>query len=158
MIKVLVVRVGEEPLVEEVTNPFNFARLSLLKGDFVEHLTLPDGVVVYYDEASVRRLLFNRAIPAMALHHKADFIVDTTKGDRAKPGELGEHRIRGNFLLTRHEDGSCVDLSQDEIITYTTMLQLSKIGERCKRCGSGLAYRGALFCGAACSARFEAGE
>lgn len=158
MTKIIIVRVGEEPKVEDVQDPFMFAKTSLLKGDYVETLTLPGGVVAYFDEGSVRGLVFNRAILAKAPPiPNADFIIDRAK-DRAAPGEVGEHRIRGNFLLTRHGNQNCVDLTSDDILLYMSMLTLETVDGRCKRCGKLVAYSSALFCGAACSARSEAGE
>lgn len=35
---------------------------------------------------------------------------------------------------------------------------LSTIQDGCKRCGDPLAYKGAVYCGAACTARWEAGD
>lgn len=141
-LKVLVVRIGTEPIVEQVESPFDFARTSLLKGFFVEALTLRDGVCVYFDEDLDRQLIFNRSIPTIV------------KG--LSEGETFEYdHIRGNFLLTRHSEGRNIDLSQKDIEYYTEALSLASNEMKCKHCGDPLGYSGALFCGAACCARYE---
>lgn len=141
-LKILVVRTGVEPLVEQVESPFDFARTSLLKGFFVGALTLRDGVCVYFDEDLDRQLIFNRSIP--------------TKVNSPSGGVTFEYdHIRGNFLLTRHENGHNIDLHPEDIEYYSQALSLASNEMKCKYCGDPLGYSGALFCGAACCARYE---
>lgn len=134
MTKILVVRIGAEPVVENVENPFNFAKQSLRGIDYVEVLHLPNNVAVYMSENFPRKLWFNRDIPA---------------------GELGFFRICGDLLLTKHWDGECVDLSDEEIQRYGDILALESNIGKCRRCGNPVAYEEAVFCGAACSAISE---
>ena len=99
-----------------------------------------------------------RDIPARGKPIPPDVQFVIRPADAAEPGELGIYRIFGNFLLTRHRNGGNVSLTAEEIVRYSQMLSLSSVEGRCKRCGNPLAYPGALFCGAACSARYEAGD
>lgn len=161
MTKVLVYRVGADPVVEDVDNVLKFAQKSLLNGGYVTTLSYrlsETSVVTFYwdEDGEMKKLPYNRSLPAtmsppaIAPH----FVVDTRKGPPekyAKPGEPGYFHILGNFLVTKHLDGENVDLSQEDITTVSSILEL-----RCAYCKeSRLAYAGARFCGAGCSAAHE---
>jgi len=164
--KVLVCRVGEEPKVEEVENPFKFCQMSLIGGGYIEAKLIvvndKSRVVAYWDEADERKNLpFNRNIPVRALPPAItpNFVVDTRKGPPemyAKPGELGYFAIRGNFLITKADNnGDHISLNDEEIQTLSQLLAIPK----CLRCGiHPPAYPGAKYCGAACSQEAEIQE
>lgn len=163
VVKILVVRIGDEPKVEEVDNPFNFAKMSLLGGGFVQALPLSENLALYCDEDGIsKKLRFNRDFPARASDipdDAYDFVIDMTKGQRAMPGEMGFHRILGNFLITCHSgSGGYATLSEEEIVRFSKALVLSTNEGKCKRCGNPVAYDGGIFCGAGCTARYEAGD
>ena len=118
--RVLVFRIGSVSKVEDVENPFHFAKMSLISGDDIESLTLDDGVAVYMGEnARHLDLPLNREIPARMPTFPDDiFIIDTRKEPSPAPGEMGVHRIYGNCLLTRHGDEDCIDLTDADIAKY----------------------------------------
>lgn len=164
--KVLVFRVGEEPKVEEVENPFEFCKMSLIGGGHIEAKLIvvndKTRVVVYWDEDARRgKLPFNRNVPVRALAPaiKPSFVVDTREGPPemyAKPGELGYFTVLGNFLITKaNNDGDHISLTDEEIQTLSALLALPK----CQRCGIyPPVYPGAKYCGAACSQEAEIQE
>lgn len=165
MTKVLVCRVGEDPKVEEVASPFDFCRSFLINGGYVEAklIVVNDRtrVVCYWDEdAKSKKLSFNREVPARALPlPKTDFVIDTRERPPeayAQPGEMGYFEVLGDFLITKADnEGDPVDLTDEELQTLVPLLELPK----CKRCKKKiLAYKTAVYCGAACSARAEAGD
>lgn len=121
--RVLVFRIGADAHVEDVENPFTFAKTSLIGGGDIEALTLEDGVVVYCNEhARNLEQPLNREIPARMPEFPADmFIVDTEPDKRPAPGQWGVHRIYGNFLLTRHGDEDCIDITDRDIEKYRYM-------------------------------------
>jgi hypothetical protein len=157
--KILVLRVDEEPKVEDVLNPFNFCKQSLGL-DYIEVKTLHDGVIIYHDENAGKKLRFNRDVLDIAPHlPKASFTIEFgPKRPRADPGEVGYHRLYGNFILTKNDgDGENADLTEEELHNYSAMLRLQYNAGKCRRCGKQVAYHGAIFCGAACTARYEDG-
>lgn len=158
-VKVLVCRVGEDPKVEEVSNPFHFLQYSVLNGDYLEEQRLHLGnerIIILYAEDALKKLPFNRNVAARCpLIPKTDFVVDTRdpKKTYAKPGEVGYYAIKGSFLITKVDpDGEFDSLSDLEIQSLFPLLLLEKC-ERCKE--HPVAYPGAKFCGAACSAESE---
>lgn len=155
MTKILVIRVGMEPKVEEVENPFNFAKQSLHGIDYVEVLYLPNGVVAYMSENLDRKQRFNRDIPAKGPVLPRGAIILHKPEGAAGPGEPGVFRIYGDFLLTKHQNSKCADLPEAEIQKYSAMLSLESNLGKCRWCGDLVAYQGAVFCGAACSATSE---
>lgn len=159
--KVLVCRVGEDPKVEEVEDPYQFCLRSLFKGGFVEakliQISDKSRVVVYWDEeARMRKLPFNRNVPvrAKAPNVKPDFVIDTRDGPPemyAQPGELGYFPVLGNFLFTKADsNGNHISLSDEEIQALMPYLAL------CENCHKeSPAYPGARYCGAGCSQEAE---
>lgn len=157
MTKVVVCRVGEEPKVEDVVNPYTFASASLGCGYIQAKLFWleKDRVVFYWDEdALMKKLPLNRKLPAIVHPPDTyDFSVDTRPDPEryAKFGEQGYFPIHGPFLVTKADaKGDHVSLSQEEIVQLVKLLEL-----KCEYCGLALAYPGARFCGAACSASHE---
>jgi hypothetical protein len=139
MPRVLVVRVNREPVVETVDDPFQYIK-GLLGEAHLQELFLEDGVLFYSDEEAPMKkgVRFNRDIPA--------------------PFSGSFHRAYNDFLLTRHKSGEYIDLTDEDIQRYTQWLSLSSNAFKCKRCGRDVSYKGVVFCGAACTARYEAGD
>jgi hypothetical protein len=157
---VIVCRVGEEPKVEKVSNIFTFAQQSVLKGGLVEqqplNLTEECLVALWDEESKMKKLPINRAVPARGPHLlPADFVVDMRDPTKqyAKPGELGYFEVYGNFIITKLDgDGEYVSLTDAEIRFLLPFFELGK----CEYCRENpVAYPGARFCGAACSAEWE---
>ena len=120
--RILVFRVGHKVELEDSSNPFNHAK-ELIGGGYVESLTLEDGVVVYCDENGRHLgLPINRVIPARMPEFPSDmFVIDTRQDGGPPPGEMGVHRIYGNFLLTRHGEEDCIDLTDADIQKYSSI-------------------------------------
>ena len=117
--RVLVFRVGQAAVVEDVLNPFTFAQTSLLDGDDIETLTLDDGVVIYLGESGRRERPLNRHVPAKMPELPTDTnIINLTGRPLLDPGQMGVHDIHGNFLLTRHGAEECVDMTDADIAKY----------------------------------------
>ena len=159
--KILVCKVGEEPKVEEVDNVFKFAS-ELMNHEFIETQTIAvdnELVTAFFAENVGNKLKFNRNVPARCpyIPEDVDFTVDTRKAPPefyAKSGEMGYYAIAGHFILTKIVNGGHRSLSDRSIKTFTALLEIPK----CKRCKKNpLAYPGAVYCGAGCSARAEAG-
>jgi len=61
------------------------------------------------------------------------------------------HQCLENMRQCASRDGEMA------VVRCAELIMAAKLSERgCKRCGEPLAYPGALFCGAACSAMYEA--
>lgn len=152
MTKVLVCRLDEDPKVEDVKDPFNFCKMSLLEGAHLQAKLIwvkDERVVFYWDEdARAKKTRFNRDVPVV--------VNESQGGYTLTPDSNIVFDIRGHFLVTKADrKGDHIDLKEIEILLLTLALTLPK----CKRCKTKtLAYKGALYCGAACSARAEAGE
>lgn len=160
--KILVCRVGEEPKVEEVDDVFSFTS-ELVDHAYIETQTIvvdQEEVTAFFAENVGNKLKFNRNIPAVCpyIPEDVDFVVDTRKmlpEFYAKSGQLGFYRIHGHFVLTKIVNGGHRSLSERAIKTFSALLEVPK----CKRCNKNpLAYPGAVYCGAGCSARAEAGD
>jgi hypothetical protein len=130
---------------------------------FIETQTIVVGdeaVTAFWAENIGDQLKFNRDVPSRCPYLPEDpsFVVDTRKGppeSYAKPGEMGYFAVAGDFVLTKIANGEHVSLSDRAIKTFSALLALPK----CARCKvNPLAYRGAVYCGAACSEQAEAGE
>lgn len=159
-VKIIVCRVGDDPKIEEVENPFAFTRDSLLGGGYIEAklVEVQDTRVVYYwdEDARMKRLKFNRNVPARAKHHgQYNFVVDARSHDHpyAKPGEMGFFPILGNFCVTKADNnGDHISLNDYELGLLTKLLEL----HRCEHCKKNVvAYPEARFCGSACTAMHE---
>lgn len=129
--KVLVCKVGEEPKVEEVLQPFYYCQERLLGGGYIEAKLITVNkarVVCYWDEdGDQKNLPFNRNVPALAMPVPPhDFSIDMRKDPPeayAKPGELGYFPVRGNFLITKaNSKGDHISLSDEEIQTLIPLL------------------------------------
>lgn len=161
MTKILVCRVGKEPQVEDVEDVFKFGK-EMLDDAFIETQTIVVGeeIVRAFWAENHGNLKFNRLVPSRCpyIPENIDFIIDTRVGPPegyAEPGEMGYFDTFGDFLLTRIVDGEHADISEQGLKTFAALLALPK----CKRCKKNtLAYPGAVYCGAGCSARAEAGE
>lgn len=161
-VTIIVCRIGEAPVVDEVFNPFKFTQSSLLKGGYIEaklvELETRTRVVFYWDEDAERKdLPFNRSILDRAKTHPAGVeVIDLRKGSPEKyaaPGEVGYFPIRGPFIVTKaDDDGNHISLDPKEIEVLMAMLSL----QTCTNCQTKVvAYPGAKFCGAACSQAYE---
>jgi hypothetical protein len=131
MTRVLVVRVGAEPIVENVESPFSFTKTSLIDGGMVQVIHLDDGIMLYSDEeAELRNLPLNRDVPGRRWHVSREiigddpFVIDATDGNCPPPGAMGVHRIFGHFLLTRENAAYVVDLNDEDIVKYSELLAL----------------------------------
>ncbi len=131
MSRVLVCRVGWPPVVAEASSPFLYTKAELI-GDksYVETVRLDDGVYIYCDEDGRAKCPQpNRDIPAlMPMIDKSMWqsIIYMEDDPLPAPGELGVHRVYGNFLLTRHEGERNVDLTDADIKKYLELLDLPK--------------------------------
>ncbi len=127
MIKVLVCRVGENPVVEECESAFKHTQSILDEGRYVQVVPLDDGTELYCDEDGMDVLDFNRAVPCTAQPLPEGMTMADVIGwhpDMAKPGERGEHRIFGNFLIARHdsEKDEYLSLTDDDIARWSFTL------------------------------------
>lgn len=158
MVKILVCRVGQDPKIEEVDQPFYFAQRSVLEGAYIEAkiITVNDGtrVVVYWDEDSrAKKLPFNRNVPARALPPavKPGFVIDMRKDPPhyyAREGEMGFFPVLGNFIVTKaDEEGDHISLTDAEISTLVPLLTLPK----CVWCGELVSSRQVKYCSSACA-------
>lgn len=105
-VRVLVCRVGRRPVVETLHSSDGgyLSSLQGIVGGRVECITLPNGLDLWACEEPGEDWPINRCIAVQApeLPPGFDFIIEMGE-DLARPGEWGEHRIRGNFLLARHD-------------------------------------------------------
>ncbi len=166
MTKIIVCRMNQEPSVEDVKDVYKFAK-ELMNDAFIETqgLILNDSEVAraLWAENVGERLKYNRSVPSQCPYVPEDvsFVVDTRVGppeSYAKPGQMGYFAVHGDFVITkvRNGDGAWIDLSERAIKTYLALLALPKCAR--KTCDKPLAYPGAMYCGAGCTARAEAGE
>lgn len=132
MIKIIVCRVGQQPTIEEVKNPWTFTK-KLLADDYDKHpnlqiVTLEDGVALYSDEdGQGKNLAFNRAVPDRAKPLPPGFTAsDIINPDPrlASPGERGFHHILGDFILARNDylTDKSVSLTDDDIAKWVFTL------------------------------------
>lgn len=120
--RVLVFLTGQAPKVEDVPDPFSFAKTSLTKGDDIETLTLPDGVVIYFGENGRGKLPLNRNIPAEMPRLPDDHkIINLTGRPLLEPGQMGVHDIHGDFLMTRHGGDDNIELTDEDIAKYSDL-------------------------------------
>jgi hypothetical protein len=127
--KIIVFKDQDRPTVKEVESPWKFTK-ELLADDYdkdptIQIVTLDDGVDLYSDEDALGKgLPLYRRVPATARELPAGFTMEDVIGgypdDLAKPGELGEHHIHGNFILCRHnyETDKPMSLSDDDIAKW----------------------------------------
>lgn len=162
MAKILVCRIGEDPKVEDVDDVFHWTS-KLLDHAFIETQTITvdkEAVTMFFAEDIGNKLKFNRNVPSRCpyIPEDVDFVIDTRKGppeSYAKPGEMGYFAVNGHFILTKIVNGGHRSLSDRAIKTFSALLATPK----CARCKTKpLAYPGAVYCGAACSAMAEAGD
>lgn len=130
MVKVIEVLVGQQPEVKEIEkSPFAHVK-ELLGGDAcVQVVTLDDGVEVYSDEEGMYTQEFNRVLTTRAAPLPEGFdMSDVINYDEsmAKPGEMGEHRMHGAFVLARHDHrkDEPMSLTEDDIAKWMFNLTL----------------------------------
>lgn len=129
--KILVCRTGQAPEVREVGDPWKFAQALLGPGSYIEVVQMDDGVQAFVDEEGrLKNLPLNRIIATKGLpvpDRPPDFVIKTAP-DLADPGEPGEWRLYGDFILTRHnlEKDVPLSLTEQDIKNYT---ELAKGGE-----------------------------
>lgn len=118
--RVMICIVGEPPNIQFTTEPFLFTKRIIDRGT-IETVRLDDGVHCYFDEEyRHKNLPFNRSIPArMPILPDVGFVIDTTDGNHPAPGEMGEHRIHGNFMLLRHNESE--DIAEDDVNIYADL-------------------------------------
>lgn len=126
-VKVIVCRVGEEP-AWEVLQPSRNGHLNAMQrvvGGMVEVVHLADPAVPGLElwcneEGMLIGLPINRVFGATPRRTPAGFedafVIDTTGGAGARPGEPGEWRIRGDLFLARSDDeGELVDATDADM-------------------------------------------
>jgi hypothetical protein len=153
MIKVLVCRIGQAPVVEEIDS--GLEAMQKIVGGYIENLRLEDGVDLWCNEEGSFTQKVNRVIPARAPELPPGYTVDDiikTDPNLADPGEMGVHRIHGDFFIARtDEEGASVSLTEEDISKYVVLMTIYQV---CPQCGKKPpAYLGAVYCGAGCSAR-----
>lgn len=133
MYKIIVFNVFEgHPTVKEVESPWHFTKKLCAderdKDPTIQIVTLDDGVEIYCDEDALGKgLPLNRRVPATAPPLPPGFTMDDVVGwdpSMAKPGELGEHHIHGNFILCRHdnEKDEPMSLTDEDIAKWLSIL------------------------------------
>jgi hypothetical protein len=154
-VRVLVCRVGNEPVVEDVLHPFNFTKHGLLDGRYIESLGLSNDLLLLCAEEK-EGLEFNRSFIARAptVPEDASFVIRRSPG-LAEPGELGVHKLYGNFVVqqVRGDYPLEVDMTDANIRTCMELFALCKFCHKEPK-----AYPGAVYCGAACTAQAEASK
>lgn len=103
-VRVIVVRVGLMPEVRELEEGETLAAMQEVVGGYVECIELGDGVDLWSNESALLLdLPINRVIPTVApeVPEGWDFVV--REDGLAEPGQPGEWRIHGDFLLARHD-------------------------------------------------------
>lgn len=120
MINAIVVRVGETPVVKEIET--NYETMRDLVGGMVQCVRLYDDVVMWCNEEGLYRCEFNRNVPDRAKNNEwAELlgIVEVRPAGLAEPGEMGHHRVHGDFFLTRmDEDGEMVSVNAGDVDKY----------------------------------------
>jgi len=118
-IRVLVLRVGQAPVIEEIDTGLD--AMQKIVGGYVECLVLDRHVDLWCNEdGSAMGLPLNRRFAARApeLPSGLDFAIFLAP-DLADPGQMGEHRIHGDFFLARHDgDGGTLSLTDEDIEKY----------------------------------------
>lgn len=135
MVKIIVCRIGEEPKVEEVENPYHFFQTSLNVQSYVEAKLFWIGkerVVFYWDEDARRKNSpHNRNVPCTVSLPDAQFTIDIREGPPemyAKSGEPGFFPILGNFLVTKADgEGEHISLKDEEVRTLLSLLALPAV-------------------------------
>jgi hypothetical protein len=124
-IQVLVVRTGQVPVVEEIDTGLD--AMQAIVGGYIERLALDENVDLWCnEEGTINGLSLNRrfAMQAPELPPGLDFVIKLDP-DLADPGQMGEHRIYGDFFLARHDDdGETASLTDDDIAKYSRAFTL----------------------------------
>jgi hypothetical protein len=147
-LRVLICRVEQEPVVEEVTP--GFESLQKVVGGYLECLTIEPGIDLWCnEEGRIRDLPLNRRFAARAPQVGPEMFVIKTDENLTNPGQWGYHEIHGDFFLARADaEGSTTSLTDEDIQRFTKLF-----GLRCANCGEPLGYAGAVYCGATCAVR-----
>lgn len=123
-LRVLVCRVGVQPRVEMVKN--DYYSLKTLVGGYLESISLEPGIDLWCnEEALLLELPLNRVFPARAARLPKNLNVVYLSSNLALPGELGEHRIHGDFFIASHDRwGETESLSLSAIAKYSELFKL----------------------------------
>jgi len=123
-VRVLVCRVGAAPVAEALVPDERgnyLAAMQSIVGGLVTVIGLEDGLDLWCNDQGAK-LPLNRVIPARAPAIPAGFedaAIIMLADDLARPGEMGEWRIRGDFFLARAtDDGDAADVSDEDIARY----------------------------------------
>jgi len=123
-VRVLVCRVGAAPVVEALVQDepgSHLAAMQAIVGGLVTVIGLEDGLDLWCNDERAS-LPLNRVIPARAPAIPAGFEdaeIIVLADDLARPGELGEWRIHGDFFLARVTDeGEVAGVSDEAIARY----------------------------------------
>jgi hypothetical protein len=147
-LRVLVCRVEQEPVVEEVTP--GFESLQKVVGGGLEYIAIEEGIDLWCnDEGRIMGLPLNRRFAARAPSVEPGVAVIKMDDNLADPGQWGYHQIHGDFFLARNDaEGSTTSLTDEDIQRFTKLF-----GLRCVTCSEALKHAGAVYCGAACAAQ-----
>jgi hypothetical protein len=125
-VRVLVCRVGQAPVVEELTageEGHHLDAMQAIVGGLVTVISLEQGIDLWCnDEGILRGFPLNRVIPTVAPKLPPGFenaFLIMRGDDLAHPGEPGEWRIYGDFFLARSTpDGEIASVTDDDIAKY----------------------------------------
>lgn len=133
--KIIVCRVGEAPVIEDVGNVWAYAK-SLCADDrdedpMIQVTPLENGLEVYSDEDALGKdLPFNRGVPTRAKPIPPGFTIDDVinyEPGMCRPGQQGFHNLHGNFLLARFDfpKERAATLTEDDIAHWMFTLGTS---------------------------------
>ena len=147
-LRVLVCRVEQEPVVEEVTP--GFESLQKIVGGYLEYICIEEGIDLWCnEEGRILNLPLNRRFAARAPTVEPGVAVIKMDENLADPGQWGYHAIHGDFFLARSDsEGSTTSLTDEDIQRFSKLFAL-----RCATCSEALEHAGAVYCGATCAAR-----
>ena len=122
VIRVLVCRVGKRPVVEELVqlrDGGNLKSMQAIVGGLLTCVDLGDGLDLWCNDDSLALgHPLNRVIPALAPIPPPgfDLIYMGEPETFARPGELGEWRIHGDFFIARQDgDGGVASVTDVDV-------------------------------------------
>jgi hypothetical protein len=130
-IRVLVCRVGKQPVVETVVNALKTWQ-SLVKGPnessgTIDIVYLYAGVEMIVNDNGRYECVFNRKVPGRAPSIPPDATFVIRPPNAAPPGALGYHEVYGDFVLSRtDEDGYQASLTDKDIEMWMRVLRLDE--------------------------------
>lgn len=125
MPRIIIAPAGLPAFVAECTSPWDQIKDRIGRSAIVEAVGLEDGVVVLCDEeAQFKDLPVNRQLPVRMPELPTDMeVINVTGADLLAPGEMGVHRIHGDFVLTRYAgEVDWNDLTQEDVDRYLPIL------------------------------------